>query len=413
MNSPDKPALLGGTPVRTEPLHNPNRALGPAALEYLADICATGQLTRVGGKYVDRLEAEFADWLGVKFCTASSSGTAAIHTALGALQLEPGDEVICAPITDMGTVIPVLAQNAIPVFADILPETYNMDPVSAEQRVTARTRAIMPVHLAGNPADMAALRDVAARHGLLLVEDCAQAYGALWQGEKVGTLGDIGCFSLQQSKHLISGQGGLTVTNDPVLQEILSIFPHKGGPHYSSLGARNYLQFGYNYHLTELQAAVALSQLPGLEALCARRAFLGDRLNAKLAGLPGFYPQVVREGDRCTYWMYVLRVVAEEAAVPAPKVAEALRAEGVACGYQYIGKPIFMYEAIRRQQVYGTSNYPFTLRDGEPLRYDEEYCPGCVQALDEMVVIPIHELYTDEDIDQIAEACAKIATWAW
>ncbi len=382
----------------------------------LLEVLESGHWWRGGeaeASMVARFEQGFAAFQDAKYGVAITNGTQAIECALKAIGVKPGDEVICPAATFVATATACILVNAIPIVVDIDPANYQISPAAIEAAITERTVGIIPVHYGGYPVDMASIREIASRHGLWIIEDAAHAHGSTWNGQGCGSLSDIGCFSLQQSKHLISGQGGLTVTNDPVLQEILSIFPHKGGPHYSSLGARNYLQFGYNYHLTELQAAVALSQLPGLEALCARRAFLGDRLNAKLAGLPGFYPQVVREGDRCTYWMYVLRVVAEEAAVPAPKVAEALRAEGVACGYQYIGKPIFMYEAIRRQQVYGTSNYPFTLRDGEPLRYDEEYCPGCVQALDEMVVIPIHELYTDEDIDQIAEACAKIATWAW
>ena len=346
----------------------------------------------------------------VAHCTASSSGTAALHTALGALRLEPGDEVITAPITDMGTIIGILAQNAIPVFADVRRETLNMDPEDIEHRVTPRTRAILPVHLGGNPCHMARILAVARHHGLAVIEDCSQAYCASAQGQWVGTLGDLGCFSMQQSKHLTCGQGGLTITGDEELARRMAIFPHKGGPHYSSVGAREYLSFGFNYHLTELQAAVALSQLSALPSVVARRTHHGERLSELLAGLPGIHPQLVAPGDRSTYWMYAVRAVEAETGVPAERFAQALRAEGIACGYQYIGKPIFLYEALRRKQVYGTSHHPFDLQDAEhAVRYEEGACAQAEAALNEMLVVPLHEIYSEADLNDIATAFHKVS----
>src|SRR3954447_13245094 len=174
----EKLALFGGTPVRTQPLPVPPRATGEQALENLRQVLASGQMNRTARVWVRRLEEEFAAFYGVKHCTASTSGTSAIHVAVGALNVEPGDEIITAPITDMGTVIPILAQNAIPVFADVQRDTFNVDPADVERRITPRTRAIIPVHLGGNPCDMAALTDIARRHGLRLIEDCSQAYCA-------------------------------------------------------------------------------------------------------------------------------------------------------------------------------------------------------------------------------------------
>jgi dTDP-4-amino-4,6-dideoxygalactose transaminase len=410
----DRPALLGGTPVRREPLPNPNRAVGPRAGEYLQEILTTGHMMRVGGQFVERLEREFAALYGVAHCTASSSGTAALHTALGALRLEPGDEVITAPITDMGTIIPIVAQNAIPVFADVRRDTLNLDSDDVEHRITPRTRALLPVHLGGNPCDMTRLVEIARRHGLAVIEDCSQAYCASHQGRWVGTFGDLGCFSMQQSKHLTCGQGGLTVTADEELARRIAIFPHKGGPHYSAVGARDYLTFGFNYHLTELQAAVALSQLPDLPALVARRTRNGERLTELLAGLPGIHPQRVAPGDHSTYWMYAVRAVEAETGLPAARFAEALRAEGIACGYQYIGKPIFLYEALRRKQVYGTSHYPFDLQDAaHAVRYEEGACPQCEAALDEMLVVPLHEVFGEAELNDIAAAFHKVAGADW
>src|SRR5919109_1979484 len=167
----EKLALLGGTPVRSEPLPAPPRATGPDALDNLRQVIESGLMNRTAKVWVKRLEEEFAAIYGAKHCTASTSGTSAIHVAVGALNPEPGDEIVTAPITDMGTVIPILAQNAIPVFADVQRETLNIDPDDVERRITPRTRAIIPVHLGGNPCDMGRLLELARRHKLRVIED--------------------------------------------------------------------------------------------------------------------------------------------------------------------------------------------------------------------------------------------------
>jgi dTDP-4-amino-4,6-dideoxygalactose transaminase len=409
----DKPALLGGTPVRTTPLPVPPRATGPGALDNVRQVLESGQMNRTAKVWVKRLEEEFAAFYGVNHCTASTSGTSAIHVAVGALNPEPGDEIITAPITDMGTVIPILAQNAIPVFADIQRETINLDPADVERRVTPRTRAIIPVHLGGNPCDMDAITAIARRHGLMVIEDCSQAYCASYQGKWVGTIGDIGCFSMQQSKHLTVGDGGLTITNDDDLGQKIALFADKGWPRYSAEGARNYLSFGFNYHMTELQGAVAVSELPLVRSVCERRTRNGERLAELLRGLPGVHPQRVRPGDRSTYWFFALRVVEEEAGFPAPRFAQAVRAEGIACGYQYIGKPIFLYEALRRKRIYGTSDYPFSLQDpAHAVLYEEGECPNCELALNEMLTVPLHETWGEPELQDIATAFYKVSAAA-
>jgi len=180
-------------------------------LKKLREALLSQNLCCIDGQMVRDLERRFAFAYGVPYGVASTSGTAAIHVALGALDLNPGDEVITAPITDMGTIIPIISQGAIPVFADI-DRTYNMDPASVEQRITPRTKAIIAVHLFGNPCDMDAMVAVASRHKLPLIEDCSQAHWTHYKGRLVGTIGDIGCFSLQQSKHMTTGDGGMTIT---------------------------------------------------------------------------------------------------------------------------------------------------------------------------------------------------------
>src|SRR3989338_5747677 len=204
----------------------------------------------IGGTMVPRLEQEFAQAYGVPYAVASTSGTAAIHTALGALDLEPGDEVITAPVTDMGTVIPILYQQAIPVFADV-DASCNMDPADVERKITPRTKAILVVRLFGNPCDMDAIVRIAKAHGIPLIEDCAQAHVTEYRGRYVGTIGDIGCFSFQQAKHMTTGDGGMTITSDKAYYERMKFFVDKGYAR-KPWGSRVYLFHAPNYRMNEL-----------------------------------------------------------------------------------------------------------------------------------------------------------------
>ena len=405
----EKLAICGGTPIRTEPLTNSPRTLGDNVSEYVMQLLESRHLNRMGGTWVVRLEKEFAEFYGAQYCTASTSGTAAIHLAVGALNPEPGDEIITSPITDMGTIIPILAQNAIPVFADVEPDTGNVDPADVANRVTSRTRAILPVHLGGNPCNMQALVSIAQRHNLMLIEDCSQAYCATVNGQRVGTLGDIGCFSMQQSKHLTAGDGGLTITDDAELGEKVKLFADKGWPRYSADGARDYKSFGFNYRMTELQGAVAVSALSALESVVDRRRRNAERLTALLKEVRGIYPQRVAPGAQSVYWSYFARAEPEEAGASAEDIAAAVRAEGIPCGYQYIGKPIFLYEAIRRKRIYGESDFPFNLQPPSHVQeFVEGECPNCERFLNQLLNVPIHEDYTDKEVEDIALAFRKV-----
>lgn len=403
-------AIDGGTPVRATPLSAPPRAIGEPEQKELERVIAAGVMNRwSGGKLVDEFEAAFAEFYGTKMAVASTSGTSAIHLAVGALNPEPGDEIITAPITDLGSVIPILAQNAIPVFADVDLETFNLDPADVERRITPRTRAIVAVHLGGNPCNLDALNDIAHRHNLMLIEDCSQTYCASYKGVWTGRTGTFGCFSLQQSKHMTTGDGGITITDDVALGEIAMKFGAKGRPLYTPDGARHYHSFGFNYNMTELQAAVALAQLRRLPEVTATRTRHGERLTEMLRGAPGLYPQRVLEGCHSTYWFYGLRLVEEEAGMSPSRFAECMKAEGVSCGVHYIGKPIFLYDSLRGKQVYGTSNFPWSLQDpAHAVRYEEGECPNAERVLSQMLTIPLDERYSDADVEDIAAATHKV-----
>jgi len=270
-------AIDGGEPVRTTPFP-PRQPFGDREVELVTEAIRSQNLFGPSGTMTPALERQFAERYGVAHAAASTSGTAAIHTAIGALNPDPGDEIITAPITDAGSVLPILFQNCVPVFADV-DDSYNIDPEDVAAKITPRTRAILAVHLFGNPCDVDALGEIARRHGVTVIEDCCQAHLTVTKGRLCGTLGTLGCFSFQQSKHMTCGDGGMTITDDPELGDRIERFRDKGWTRRP--GARRYPFLGLNYRMTELQAAVALAQLEKVADVVARRNELGDLLTER------------------------------------------------------------------------------------------------------------------------------------
>jgi len=201
----------------------------------------------------------------------------------------------------------------------------------------------------------------------------------------------------------------VTISNDDGWGERVKLFADKGWPRDSPASERDYRSFGMNYQITELQGAVALAQLPHLPDVVRRRQERGKQLTRLLADLRGLHPQVVREGDRSVFWMYGLRAVEAETGVPAKRLSQAINAEGVACGYGYIGKPIFLYESLREKRVYGTGTFPFSLQDpAHAVRYEAGECPVTEQILSEMLTLPLHEVYSEQDVEDMAAAFEKV-----
>jgi perosamine synthetase len=402
-------AIDGGTPVRSGPLSS-GKKVGTEELEQLREVIESGQMNRVGGTKVKQYESEFAQRLDRKYAVASTSGTAALHVAVGMVNPSPGDEIIVAPITDIGSIIPILYQTAIPIFAEVDPETFNLDPASVEERITSKTRAIMAVHLFGNPCDLDPLREIARRHKLVLIEDCAQAHFSEYKGRLVGSVGDIGCFSLQQSKHMTAGDGGITLTDQEEFGLRGTFFADKGWAR-GDTGPRRYVVFGLNYRMTELQGAVALAQLHRASDIVGRRRANGDLLVKLIADVPHVRPQKRIEGCRHGYWQFGL-AVQPSAPFTADRFVQAVRAEGVPAGAHYIGKPIFLcHDAVREQRLFGNSRFPFDHPNARPgITYDEQTCPVTQGVLDRMVTMPMSEFYTEAEIHDMATAVRKVAT---
>ena len=407
-------AINGGTPIRTEGYPHigsaAGRTIGQEELDNLTKVVQSGMLNRSSGTFVPGVEKKWAEHLGVKHCTASTSGTAAIHIAVGALNPNPGDEIITGPITDMGTVIPILCQNAIPVFADLRRDNIGLDAADVERRITERTRAIIPVHLCGNATDMDPLMKLAERHNLCVIEDCSQAYGTYYKGRHVGTIGHLGTFSLQQSKHITTGDGGLTVTNDDTLGERAVLFANKGWPNYGT-GERNYVMFGMCYRMTELQAAVLDAQIDKVDWVTARRTEIGDRICAAIRDFAGLQVPGVSEGGKHSYWFLPLLVDQGKLGLTTDQLAQALGREGAPVGCHYIGRPIFMYDLLRQKRIYGESSYPFSLQpEGQEVRYEAGECPQTERILDDMLQVSINEKMTDQDASDIIACFEKV--WA-
>lgn len=406
-----KPAIDGGTPLRSEPFPY-HKDIGEEELALVTEVIRSRRLCLYGGEKVPQLEAAFAHHYGVGHCTATTSGTAALHVAVGGLNPNPCDEFITAPITDMGTIIAILAQNCIPVFADIDPDTYNVSPASIEERITDRTAGIIPVHLFGNPCDMDAIMAIARRHNVRVIEDTSQAYGAMYKGRRCGTIGDIGAFSLQQSKHITTGDGGLTISDDDELGERIHLFGNKGWPSYSAAGARDYPIFGVCYRMNELTAAVGLAQLRKLDRITAGYNWAGELLTRKLQGIAGLTPPITQPDGLHTYWHFPLRINEEELGMSKERFAEAVTAEGANCSAGYIGCPIFMYEALRNKHIYGETLFPFESDEfgsGHHVPYEAGYCPEAERALNEMVCLGVNQYFSEQDIQDMADIVHKVA----
>ncbi|MFC1526263.1 DegT/DnrJ/EryC1/StrS family aminotransferase [Candidatus Latescibacterota bacterium] len=398
-------AIHGGKPYREGPF--PSRTqFGEEEIAHVTEAIRSQNLFRWSGDWVERFEAGFAELYGREHAISSTSGTAAIHLAVGTLDPDPGDEIITAPISDLGSVTPILQQNAIPIFADIDPATFTMDPEDTEAKITPRTKAILVVHLFGNGCDMGAFVDISKRHGIPLIEDCSQAHATKYKGEWLGTFGDLAAYSLQQSKHMTTGDGGMTTTSDEALWERLRFFVDKGFQR-KGWGPRAYLFLAPNYRMTELQGAVGVAQLPKVRNVVERRMAAGNRLTELLSDIDGIEPAATTPGSEHSFWTYPLRT----GQMDGVEFGEALRAEGVSNMPGYIGKPIFLCtEALTAKKTYGNSSFPFdSPYTDRQIDYVEGMCPRTDEGLKHMLTVSINESYTEGDLEDTAGAIRKVA----
>jgi dTDP-4-amino-4,6-dideoxygalactose transaminase len=378
------------------------RTLGDEEIARVASAIRSGTLTSTKGEYVKQLEERFAASIGAQHAYACSHGSAAIHCAIASINPEPGDEIVTTSITDMGALTPILYQGAIPVFADVDPATCNVTAQSIEQVLSDRTRAVVVTHLFGNPCDMTAIMRLCRERGIPVIEDCAQAFGASHAGKPVGTLGDIGAFSLQQGKHITTGEGGLVVTNNADYARRTFLFINKAWGYGDPQPDHYFLAL--NYRMTELAGAVAVAQLDKLDDSVKRRVDLAAELTKLLNGLPGIATPAVRRGDVHTYWKYCLGVDSRIVAGGSVQLAAALKQRGIFSAPRYIQKPAFACQIFREQRTFGESRWPFTLARSEAVDYSPERFPGTYEGLDRVLVLPWNERYTSEHVRYIADS---------
>jgi len=397
-------AIHGGTPTRTAPfLSWP--IFGDDEERRLVAALRSGKWGKIDGSEVTQFEKRFAEYHGVKHGVGVVNGTTGLRLALLATGIEAGDEVIVPPFTFLATASTVIEVNATPVFADLQLDTFNIDPAAIEAAITPRTRVIVPVHLGGLPCDMDAILDVARRHNLMVLEDCAHAHGAGYKGRRVGSLGNMAMFSFQGSKNLNSGEGGIVLTSDDELAARLWSL-HNCGRRPGRAWYEHFV-LGGNNRLSEFQGAILHAQWERFEEQAQRREENGLYMAERLSAVPGIHPQA-RTAD-CTrhgYHLFALRIDPAEFGAPREAFLEALNGEGIPAAAAY---PVPLYrQPLFEQLLFG----PYTgYRNARPdLDYKQTSCPNCETISFTQGVWLEHRLLlgTREDMDDVADAIQKV-----
>jgi len=401
-----KPALLGGKPARNGPFPS-WPVFDEREEDALLKVLRSGKWFRGWGSHVARFEQAYAERMGAKHCVATASGTTALFTALTAVGVQAGDEVILPPYTFVACVNVILGMNALPVFVDTDPETFQIDASKIEPAITDRTAALMPVHLGGNVADLDAILAVAGRHKVPVVEDTCQSHLAEWKGRKAGTHGTAGCFSFQASKNLNSGEGGAVLArSDEVGNQCHAVHNHGRG-RAGATGSR-YVRQGMNFRMTEFQAAILLAQMTRIEEFARRREENAGYLSDMLRQIPGIRPARMYEGcTRNAYHLYMFRYDKEAfAGLGRSAFLKALSAEGVSAsgGYSPLNKASFIRDMLQSRGF--RRLFPKERLDW----WDEQNaCPANDRLCTEAVWMTQNVLLAERaEMDRIAEAVRKI-----
>lgn len=400
----ERTLAIDGHPKSVQGWFDIRATLGSQEASRVAKVIRSGVLSYTGGTEVKKLEKSMAKMYQVPGAVASTSGTSALHVALATWNPDPGSEIITTPITDMGSIIPILACNCIPVFADIDPISGNMTAETIASKITDKTRAVILVHLFGRPADVHGIKALLKDRNIALIEDCSQAHYADVPGGKIGSVGDFGCFSFQQSKQITCGDGGITLINRPELLKRAQLFIDKGWDRTG--GGRAHLFFGMNYRMTEMQGAVANVQLERLPGLIEGRRRTADALMAKLKGIDGITLPSEVGASRSSWWIFHLLFQASKYLMNTETVCGLFSSEGIKCKNGYLPRPMFQETVLVDRQTYGQSGYPLTTYgyvDPKP----EDY-PGTVSFLRDSILIGWAPNIPDRTIDQVASGIQRV-----
>ncbi len=389
-------AIDGGTPVRKTFLPYGRQSIGEDDIQAVTDVLRSDWLTT--GPKVAEFEEAFSALVGAKYAVSFSSATAALHGAAFAAGLKPGDEAITTPLTFAATANCVLYQGATPVFADVSADTLNLDPQKVAAQITPRTRAILPVDYAGHPADLDAILELAAQHGLIVIEDAAHALGAEYRQRRTGTIAHMTVFSFHPVKHLATGEGGMVTTDRADYADALRRFRNHGissdARQRQSDGQWYYemVLLGFNYRLTDISCALGLSQLKKLEANLSRRREIAARYSAAFSNLAEVTPPAVRADANPAWHLYPIRLNLETLTADRRQVFRALRAENIGVNVHYI--PVHRHPYYRDRFGYRGGEYPIA-----------------EDAYERLISLPMFHSMSDEDVEDVIRAVNKVVDY--
>ena len=411
-------ALFGGPKTIESPFPRFNQ-IGAEEEEAVVAVLRSGVLSRFVGKWDDdfyggpkvrELERAWEQYFDVRHAVAVNSNTSGLMAALGAVGVQPGDEVIVSPWTMSASATSILVWNAIPVFADIEDRTFNLDPRSIEDRISPLTKAIVVSDIFGHPADLDPIMEIARGRGIPVVEDCAQAPGSRYVNRYTGTIADIGVFSLNYHKHIHSGEGGVCVTNDPQLCDRMQMIRNHAEAVVEDKGVSDLSNMiGFNFRMTEIEAAIAVVQLKKLEVVLQGRRTAADRLTVGIADLRGLVTPEVQPQCTHSYYVYPLLIEAAETGVHKDRIWEALRAEGVSIAKRYCN--LHLLPMYQKRTAYGRNGFPWssTVYSGS-VSYDRGICP-VAEDLNERRYLGLGLCafqYTETEVDLVIQAFRKV-----
>lgn len=393
----DKPAIEGGKPVRETPIFYGHQYIDEADIQAVTEVLRSDFLTC--GPKIGELEKKLCALTGAKYAVVCANGTAALHIAALSAGVGEGDEVITTPITFAASANCALYCGARPVFADIDPETYNIDPAKVEAAITPRTKAVVAVDYTGQSVALSPLLEICKKHGLTLIEDGAHVIGTTYNGQPNGSIADMTTFSFHPVKTVTGGEGGAVLTNDETLYKKLLLYRAHGITRDESLmenkadGPWYYEQIdlGYNYRMTDMQAALIISQLDKLPVFSARRKEIVKRYDEAFGKMPELFVQREIPESDTTRHLYILRIVPEKLKIDRRRFFDALAAENVHCNVHYIPTYYFPYY--------------------EKLGYKKGLCPNAEKLYEEILSLPLYYAMSEEDTESVIEAVKKIVEY--
>jgi perosamine synthetase len=412
-------AIHGGKPIREKPFPAYN-TIGEEEKRAVLEVLDSGVLSKYlgtwspefyGGAQVQKLEKQWAEYFGVKYAVTINSATSGLYAAVGAAGVGPGDEVIVSPYTMTASATAALIYGGVPVFADIDPDIFCITPQSIRKCITPYTKAIIVVDLFGHPAEMDEIMQMARDHNLVVIEDAAQAPGAIYKKRFAGTLGDIGVFSLNYHKTIHCGEGGIAVTDHDYLAERLQLIRNHAEVVVKGKGTKNLVNMlGFNYRMTEIEAAIASEQLKKLEQLVMSRVEAADYLTERLRVFPGITPPVVRGNVRHGYYVYAVQYDGAKRGVSRHQFVAAINAEGIPMVEGYV-EPIYLEPLYQERIAFGRDGFPFTYHGYKgTVSYDRGICPVAEKMYyDNLMYTDIcHAGVTQRDLDDVVDAFHKV-----